>query len=97
MQHPSLSGHFPGRPIVPGVVILGEVIGLFRELAPESIPIGLPSVKFVSPLEPSEALTIRVELNGGDEVIFSSHVGARLVACGTIKIRVDTIKNADRR
>ena len=25
-RHPALSGHFPGHPIVPGVLVLDEVI-----------------------------------------------------------------------
>ena len=33
--HPSLKGHFPSNPIVPGVVILDEVINIIKELKPE--------------------------------------------------------------
>ena len=29
-DHPSLPGHFPGAPLVPGVVILDEVIAGYR-------------------------------------------------------------------
>ena len=30
-NHPSLPGHFPGAPLVPGVVILDEVIAALAE------------------------------------------------------------------
>ena len=30
-NHPSLSGHFPGNPIVPGVVILDNVMRLWQK------------------------------------------------------------------
>ena len=39
-DHPSLAGHFPGNPIVPGVVILEEVVRAFECLRLESLVVG---------------------------------------------------------
>ena len=61
-DHPSLAGHFPGHPVVPGVVMLGEIMNAIREMAKENIVfVGMPSAKFISPLNPGEPLTIRLE------------------------------------
>lgn len=96
-QHPSLPGHFPGNPVVPGVVMLNEVIDTVRQLDPQAIMTGLPAVKFVSPLKPGEALTIRVERNGEGDVEFSCHVEARLIARGTIQVRGESHGSTSRR
>ncbi len=86
-DHPSLVGHFPGHPVVPGVVLLDEVLSIVREAsgAAQSVT-GLPLVKFSSPLRPGEVVTIHVDLDGATEAAFSCRVETRLVASGTVEL-----------
>ena len=61
-DHPSLPGHFPGRPGVPGVVVLDHVVAAIeatRETAEGALPpLRLPQVKFMQPLLPGEEAEI---------------------------------------
>jgi 3-hydroxyacyl-[acyl-carrier-protein] dehydratase len=57
-DHPSLPGHFPGAPLVPGVVILDEVIAALDQWRQDSQLSGIPSVKFLAPLKPEQPFTI---------------------------------------
>lgn len=61
-DHPSLPGHFPGVPIVPGVVLLDHVIEAIEAQGLLLSPLRLPQVKFLQPLLPGE--TARIELDG---------------------------------
>jgi len=61
-DHPSLPGHFPGRPLVPGVVLLDRVIAAIEAQHGPLGPVRLPQVKFVRPLLPGESA--RIELDG---------------------------------
>lgn len=86
-DHPSLAGHFPGHPVVPGVVLLDEVLSMVREASGGGRSVaGLPQVKFSSPLRPGEVVTIHVDLDGATGATFSCKVGTRLVASGTIAL-----------
>jgi len=57
LNHPSLEGHFPGQPIVPGVVILDEMVKAFRKKRGHPCKIKkILSVKFLLPLEPGSQI-----------------------------------------
>ena len=73
-SHPALPGHFPGDPIVPGVVLLDEVLS--------ALPgrMHIPSAKFHAPLRPAEEFVIRIEHNK-----FSVHRGETLIASGSLR------------
>lgn len=48
-SHPALVGHFPGRPLVPGVLVLEAVVALAG-----SDVSGVHHAKFLAPLGPDE-------------------------------------------
>lgn len=59
-DHPCLAGHFPGDPLVPGVVVLEHVLAAAG--IDGRAQVRLPQVKFVGPLRPGEPA--RIELDG---------------------------------
>ena len=52
-NHPALAGHFPGRPIVPGVLLVDEALRALEQATGRSV-IRLQQVKFHAALLPGE-------------------------------------------
>lgn len=80
-DHPAFAGHFPGRPIVPGVVLLDQA-----QLLVEAIGLqvcGLAMAKFLSPVGPGEALWLDFESSG----TFTIRAENRKVASGRFHLR----------
>lgn len=59
-SHPALPGHFPGRPVVPGVVLLDRVAAAVEKEWSARIA-KLPQVKFLRPLLPGEQAELVID------------------------------------
>ncbi len=79
-DHPAFAGHFPGRPIAPGVLLLDRT-----QRAVESttglVLTGLPAAKFFSPAAPGDSLELEYEV--AEAVVrFEIRCGIRRIANG---------------
>ena len=90
-DHPSLPGHFPGIPIVPGVVILDEIVAALTEWRKDSHLTVIRVVKFLVPLRPEQPFTIRLSASqdAESEVDFCCRVEARVILEGRLEICCD--------
>jgi hypothetical protein len=69
--------------------MLGEVMKAIREMTKERIEfVGMPSAKFLSPLNPGEPLTIRIDQQCNDTMEFTCTTGPRLIASGCLQCRI---------
>ena len=85
-NHPALPGHFPGNPIVPGVVLLTRVFNALAKVtgAPVSV---VRSVKFMAPLAPGERFEIALDnAAAGQAVKFSVMRGDTVIASGAVEL-----------
>jgi 3-hydroxymyristoyl/3-hydroxydecanoyl-(acyl carrier protein) dehydratase len=81
-DHPALPGHFPGRPVVPGVVLLDEVLALLRATWPGRVT-RLPQVKFLRPVLPEEMVAVAAAPGSGGAITFLASIGGAPVLRGT--------------
>jgi 3-hydroxyacyl-[acyl-carrier-protein] dehydratase len=80
--HPALAGHFPGNPIVPGVLILDAVISAAQAWLGADFGIDrLSFAKFLAPLYPDETARIELVLHA-PRLEFSVHRGSTAIAKG---------------
>jgi 3-hydroxymyristoyl/3-hydroxydecanoyl-(acyl carrier protein) dehydratase len=86
-----LPGHFPGAPIVPGVVILDEVNAALVERCGQFKLTGIPLLKFLAPLKPEQPFTISISDDKVEgEIHFCCRVAERVIAEG--KLRIDSTR-----
>lgn len=77
-DHPAFAGHFPGRPIVPGVVLLDHL------LARIGSPCDIASAKFLRPVGPGETVGFAWQEQGSGNLRFDITSAGRMVATGSL-------------
>jgi 3-hydroxymyristoyl/3-hydroxydecanoyl-(acyl carrier protein) dehydratase len=85
VDHPAFAGHFPGQPIVPGVVLLDQAI-LFAERLLDR-PLAqwqIGNAKFFSPVGPGETLVFSLERKASGALAFQVRSPDRDVASGSL-------------
>ena len=82
-DHPALAGHFPGRPVVPAVLILDEVLAGAARFAPDRSVAGIVSAKFTAVLLPDQVCRLAFEPRG-DKVRFTCEAGGQTIASGLL-------------
>ena len=85
-DHPSLPGHFPGTPVVPGVVVLDHVLKATELWRKQLVSVtALRQVKFHAPLLPAETADVSLDLEG-DALVFRVTRGGQMIAQGTFTL-----------
>ena len=86
-DHPALPGHFPGHPLVPGVILLEQVATALRAWRGQRLG-RVVDAKFVAPLLPAEAALVRLMPAAAERLRFEIFRGDTLLARGTIEAAV---------
>ncbi|AYH44367.1 3-hydroxylacyl-ACP dehydratase [Azoarcus sp. DN11] len=85
-DHPAFAGHFPGRPILPGVVLLGLAVRALGNVSGHPVPrCEIAAAKFLRPVGPDTELHIRLceSASGWRFDIFAAD---DVVATGTLRV-----------
>ena len=85
-NHPALPGHFPGQPLVAGVILLEQVALALRDWRGQRLARVLEA-KFVAPLRPDEAAVLRLSASTMDaaRIRFEIERAGKLLARGVVE------------
>src|SRR6187551_772053 len=82
-DHPAFAGHFPGAPIVPGVLLLDAAVHALQQQTGYAVT-QIASAKFLHPVSPGEVLTLSCESGEAGRHRFEITSAARRAATGQL-------------
>ena len=85
-EHPSLPGHFPGHPVVPGVVILSHVFAALGEHIGQQRITGIKRLKFLQLVSPGQNLRVEIGVPQPGQLPFKCWLGDTLAVEGQVAL-----------
>lgn len=84
-DHPCFAGHFPGHPILPGVLLLERVLSLaIVSLGKPLNECSLSNIKFLSAVEPGDELDLQLVSLNPNDYKFTVHIAQTGIAAGRL-------------
>src|SRR5450759_5271056 len=85
LDHPAFAGHFPGTPILPGVVLLDLALQIIAASSGIALDLcEISSLKFLSPARPGDELLIQHSVLASGTIRFDIVADRRKIASGSI-------------
>lgn len=81
-DHPAFEGHFPGAPIVPGVLLLDAALHALEQSG--HVVAEVASAKFLRPVGPGESLALACRMEQSGRARFVIERGSESVANGQV-------------
>ncbi len=82
--HPATEGHFPGRPVVPGALLLDLALQAVAAAGGPAAPLVVEQAKFPAPVAPG--CTVRFEVESSPpRTRFSGSVDGTTVIAGSVR------------
>ena len=90
VQHPTAAGHFPGNPIIPGALLLAEVLHTIAASEGGSLSAGqVKAAKFLHPVQPGDTVTIDYMRTASGTIQFECAVAEKTVMTGSAHATMD--------
>jgi len=85
VDHPAAAGHFPGNPIIPGALLLAEVLRCI-ELAEgmQFVACNIKAAKFLHPARPGDTIDIEYARSAQGTIEFQCAVAGTKVLTGGV-------------
>lgn len=87
-DHPTAAGHFPSNPIIPGALLLDEIVSILMSPALPDERITIRSAKFFRPVRPGDSVNLRWQTVGHAAIRFECWLirDNAIAASGTIDL-----------
>ena len=84
-DHPAAQGHFPGNPVIPGAVLLNEVLqAVEAQLNVDLSACNVRFAKFFAPVRPGDRIAIEFSRNESGAIRFACTRGDSTVLNGEV-------------
>ena len=95
LNHAAAQGHFPGDPIIPGAVLLSEVLlAIGSDLGRKLRPCQVKAAKFVHPVRPGDCVAIEYVAHYENGIRFNCKAGGKVVLAGDVQCTEQRVEDA---